>query len=383
MTESQLNGNNRNMAAMPEEEEIDLWELAMRFWAKRMFVIKVTAVFFVLGLLVAFTSTKKYTAGVDIVPQVTSKGGASSVASLASMFGVNLGDLSATGESLSPKLYPKLLENVAFQKEIIYTEFSFSEVPEKMTLVDYLNDEELNRPGILGYVRKYTIGLPSVIIKAIRGEDEKEVKDVVQDGKVYRLTKEERKAIAFIKEHIQMTVNDKDGYISINVETEQPQFSADLAYRIQELIQKYITDLRIEKVKSNYDFVTARYYEAKEEYEKVQRKYAEFTDANRNLSSAVMQAEGIKLKNDYDLASAIYNEMAKQRLQSGIKVKEDTPVFSVLKPVVVPTVPSKPNRMMTVVVFIFLGGILGCGGVLGADFLKNKGIDFKWLQNWN
>ena len=62
---------------LPEEQEIDLVELIQRMWVNRWLIVKVTAVFMVLGLFVALFSPKVFTASCDVVPQ-TSKSGASS-----------------------------------------------------------------------------------------------------------------------------------------------------------------------------------------------------------------------------------------------------------------------------------------------------------------
>ena len=47
---------------LPEEQEIDLVELIQKMWINRWLIIKVTAVFMVLGVLVALFSSKVFTA---------------------------------------------------------------------------------------------------------------------------------------------------------------------------------------------------------------------------------------------------------------------------------------------------------------------------------
>lgn len=63
--------------------------------------------------------------------------------------------------------------------------------------------------------------------------------------------------------------------------------------------------------------------------------------------------------------------------QAQIKVKEDTPVFSIIKPITVPLEKSKPKRSLILVIWIFLGGILGIGLVLGKHLIS----DFR--KKWN
>ena len=50
-----------------------------------------------------------------------------------------------------------------------------------------------------------------------------------------------------------------------------------------------------------------------------------------------------------------------------MKVKKDTPVLTVVQPVTVPTKPSN-SRAKTLIIWIFLGGVIGCGIVLGKEY---------------
>ena len=117
------------------------------------------------------------------------------------------------------------------------------------------------------------------------------------------------------------------------------------------------------------------------EYSEKQEEYARFRDANRMFTTAMAATKEEQIKNDYDLAYSLYSELSRQLVQAEIKVKENTPIFTVVEPVIVPRERSKPKRLMTLVAFGFLGGVLSCGTVLGLDFLKKR-ADIKCLKNW-
>jgi uncharacterized protein involved in exopolysaccharide biosynthesis len=89
------------------------------------------------------------------------------------------------------------------------------------------------------------------------------------------------------------------------------------------------------------------------------------------------QTEMERLSNNYNLAYNIYSELAKQLEQARIQVKEDTPVFTIIEPVSVPLVRSKPKRPMILIIWLFLGGIAGAGIIFGRQYLAT----FK--QSWN
>ena len=125
-----------------EENEIDLVEIICKLWAKRVFILKVTAIFACLGIFVALFSAKEYTASCTIVPQSGEEGGMSgSLGGLAAMAGINLGG-GGSSEVLSPKLYPKILASVPFQKELMQTPIQFEGYEQAIRFIDFYTEEE-------------------------------------------------------------------------------------------------------------------------------------------------------------------------------------------------------------------------------------------------
>ncbi|MEG0499225.1 MAG: GNVR domain-containing protein, partial [Alistipes sp.] len=134
---------------------------------------------------------------------------------------------------------------------------------------------------------------------------------------------------------------------------------------------KYITEFKIDKVKSNLEFVQGRYDELKLEYEKAQMARARYQDSNQHISTSRARSEYERLNNQYQLAFNIYSEMATQLEQAKIQVKETAPVLTVISPVVMPNQPSKPKRMLILISFTFMGVVAGCGYVLFAPLLRD------------
>ena len=150
--------------------KIDLIEVVKKLWAKRKFILKVTVVCACLGVLVALFSAKVFTASCTIVPQTGEKTTGGSLSGLAAIAGINIGSLGA-GDVLSPKIYPKILASVPFQKGIMQTAIKFEEYDQPVKLLDYYTADEYAQFSLGGTILKYTIGLPGVIIGAIRGEE--------------------------------------------------------------------------------------------------------------------------------------------------------------------------------------------------------------------
>ncbi len=379
MSEQQNNQEPQAQTADVQEQEIDLIALFKRLWKKRMFVIYVTLAFMVLGLMIALFSKKEYTATTVFVPQTSRQGVSSSMSSLASLAGINLGQVGG-GESLSPAIYPQLLSNVDFIKELMYTPIKFEEWPEKVTLFDYYTNEDYNKPTFFGTVKKYTLGLPGVIIKAIKGSNKEEADSAAADGPLPVFTEKEYACKQVLTNLVSITINDKDGYVELSASMPEPVAAAEVATAAFNLLEKYITEYKIEKAKATLDFVNDRFAEAKADFEEKQKELASFRDANRMLTTATSQIAQERLEREYELANTIYTELARQKTQVELQVKEDTPVLSVVQPVVVPFEKSKPKRAIILIAFTFLGGCLGCASVFGFDFIKHQGSS--WPRRW-
>lgn len=349
---------------MVEEQEIDLVELIQKLWHNRWLIVKITIVFMVLGLLVALFSPKVYTASCDVVPQTSDNSKSSQMSSLAKLAGINL----SQGESaptLSPYVYENILKSTKFKKELMQTEINFEKADRPVSFYEYYTSEEFNKPTVVDYVLKYTIGLPGVIMGAIRGEQpEPDYSSAEGGAKIESLTKDEYKVLSLLGESVMLSLDDKKGYVSITVNMPEPLAAAQLAQATLNLLQEYITVFKVEKVQSNLDFVQERYNEVKRDFEDVQARRARYRDANHNTIKNQARIEQERLEAEYQLAMNIYGELAMQLEQAKIKVKETTPILTVINPVTVPYKKSKPQRAMILMAFTFLGAVAGMGCVL-------------------
>lgn len=359
--------DNRN-ANIPEEREIDLVELIQRMWVNRKLILKVTGVFFVLGLLVALLSSKAYTAGCDVVPQTSDSGSASRMSSLAALAGINLNQMQDV-KTLSPYVYENILNSATFRKELMHTKLNYEKADRPVSFYEYNTSEEFNKPGLGKIIMKYTIGLPFLILNAIRGEQPEPDYTAVaagEDGaaKIETMTKDEYECNKMLSQCIIMTLDDKNGYLSISVTMPEAVVAAEMAQATVTLLQKYITEFKIEKVQSNLDFVQERYNEAKANFEDIQDRRARFRDANQNTTRYSARTQLEKLDAEYTLAMNLYSELATQLEQAKINVKETTPILTVINPVTIPLQKSKPRRSLILFGWTFFGVVLGMGAVL-------------------
>lgn len=351
---------------IPEEKEIDLVELIRLMWINRWLVIKITGVMMLLGLMVALFSKKEYTASCDIILQSSSGTTSSSMSSLAALAGINIGQMQNSNvRALSPYVYENVLNSTSYRKELMYTVMDFEKADRPVSFYEYFTSEEFNKPGVMDYVKKYTIGLPGVIIGAIRGQQPESEASAVDEGSpIETLTSKEASCVSLLSKAVVITLDDKKGYITLTANMPEPVAAAQLAQAAFDILQKYITKFKIEKVQSDLDFVQERYDEAKRNFDEVQARRAKLRDANMNTTRYSALAELEKLDVEYALRQGVYNSLAQRVEQAKINVKETTPVLTIINPVTIPRQKSKPRRAMILFAFTFLGAVAGMGTVL-------------------
>lgn len=373
-----MDQNNNYNTPQEEDEGIDIMALVRQLWDGRKTIIIVTAIFIVLGLVAALTMKRTYNVTTTMVPQMNSRSN-SSLSSLASLAGLDLSSMTNSGGDLSPLIYPQIVNSVPFRKELIYTPLHYQKADTAVCMLTYA--KEYVKPSVMSYVLKYTIGLPGVILGAIRGEKP----DMVLPGgegdgsgepKPILLTKDEEKIMKVIAQNVSLAVDKKEGYLTLSVTGSEPIQTAELALKAQQLLQSEVTRFRTEKAQDNLDYIQARYNEIKKEAESYQAQLAAVRDRSQSMATTRSRIEQERLQSKYNVANAIYGEMAKQLETAKMQVKRDTPVLTVIQPVTVPDKPAN-SRAKTLIVWTFLGGILGCGIVLGKSYLPKLMASFK------
>ncbi len=372
------NEKTKKQAAV-EDDEIDLIALAKTLWNGRKLIVKTVLIFMSIGLIIALFSQKQYTASSTMVPQLSkNQSKLGGLSSLAAMAGFNL-DMNMETSELSPYVYPQIVQSVPFQLELMEAPFKFEGIDKRISIYDYYMDYA--KPNVISIVMKYTIGLPFLIIKALKPDKPETQPTFASDSLFYSpiaLTEDQESIRKMLSERVTLETNDKEGYVVLYASAHDPNLAAQVAHKAQSLMQKYITDFKIKKASAQLKFIEERCAEKKKEFEAAQTKLAVFVDRNKSVTSAIARTEQERLQNEYKLAFEVYSQLAQQLEQAQIKVKEDTPVFSIVKPVTVPIEKSKPNRPLILIIWTFLGGIIGVGWIFGKQFLAT--VKTKWNE---
>ena len=337
-----------------EDDSIDLVALVKSIWQARALILKVTLGFALLGLLVGILTPKTYTASSTFVPQTSGEKPSGSISGLAALAGIDL-SAGATGSDIPATLYPKVLASVPFKQEVLSTSIVFES--DTLTFKDYLLNQS---PGVLSSIKKYTIGLPGLLLSSLKENDQ----TVGAPKELIQLSEEDFELIKTLENLVSIETNEKEGFISLSVIDKDPLVAAQVAKATELALQKRIIDYKIENARSLYEFTSEQFNAKQKEFYALQDELAEFTDRNRNISSAQFQNQKLRLEAQYSIVNAVYTELAKQKEQAAIQVSKDTPIFSVIDPVVVPKEKTSPKRGLLLAIYTFLGVVLSIGYVL-------------------
>ena len=358
MTES----NNFN-----KEDQIDIIALLKKVWLGRKLIIKATALFFIVGCVVALLSPILYTSETTFVPQVSedqissSKGGLGSLASLA---GINLNQGSSTSDSyLSPLLYSKLAESEEFSLNIIKEEI-INLKGDELTIKEHLLSESGSFSfSLTEFIKKYTIGL------FLNNETKENNINILNDYNF--LSQEDFSLIKSFKEKFKIDLNQKEGYIKVIATDESAFISTQLVEKVTKNLQSKIIELRTNKIKERLEYSKKQYELKQGEFDFLQKKLAEFKDSNKNISTARFMSELQKLESEYQLQQNILMKLASEFNNNKIKLNKDTPIFSVIDEVSIPNQRSEPNRGRLAIIYLFIGLVLSIGFVLVKESIVN------------
>ena len=336
-------------------DEIDLIELLKKIYLEKKLILKISVLAALFGVVYALSQPNEYTSSTTFIPQLSSgvKTGGSSLSGLASLAGINIGSMESSSE-FPPTLYPQVVNGVTFRVELLSNEITLNN--ELVVVKDYFLENKSSF-NILRTIKKYTIGLPSLILF-------KNQKEYTNQSKIYSITEEDKDLFQILENNLSLSINEKEGFITISYTDNNKNVAAQVTQIAQNLLQEKIIEFKNKSSKEMLDFATKQYSDKKESYEKLQDERAVFVDKNINISSSLFQNKLSRLESEVNISESIVQQLASQVEQAKLQVNEDTPVFTTIKPVTIPFERSAPKRSLIVIVFVFLGLVLSAAYVL-------------------
>jgi len=341
-------------------DQIDLITLASKVIRSWKFITKVSMISAFVGIIVAVLSPNVYTASSMFTPNTTSStGDRSGLKGLASLAGINIASMNQTSKEISPMLYGKIVKSTVFKRELLNS--PLKNFGEAKTLRDYFVKN--SSPSIFGIIKEYSIGLPSKIIHLFQGEKEN-LKSESFNG-IESVSDEDYNYFKIIDQKIlTLSINDKDGYIEMIAKSKHPQLSAQIAKNAESILQKQIIAIKTKSSLELMKYLEQQYLLKKQLLNQAQNNLSNFIDRNMNISRSTFSNKKIRLESELNTANAVFQNVVTQLEQVKLQVAKDTPVFSIVKSVVVPNEKSGPRRSLMVLVWFFLGILVSTSLVL-------------------
>ena len=343
------------------EDQIDIIALLSKIWHRKKTILKTVAIFGVIGVFVALLTPNKYTASSMFTPNYSSQSsGSSGLKGLASLAGINIGSSSGSRKEISPMLYGKILESAVFKKELL--DAPLKNLGTLKTLRAYFIEN--TRTSILGTVKEYTIGLPSKIIGLFKKEEETIFAPL--DG-IQAVSEQDFEYFKAIDNILTIVINDKDGYIEMVGKSENPQIAAQVAKNAELILQNQIIAIKTKSSLELLKYLEEQYAAKKVLLRKAQNELSRFKDRNLNIATSSFSNNQTRLATELQTANSVFDNVVTQLEAVKFQVTKDTPVFSIIKPVVVPTEKSAPKRSLIVIIWLFLGMVIGIGYLLAKE----------------
>lgn len=353
------NDMQENSARQLPEEEIDVLELVRKVWAGRKLVLRWCGIAAIVGVIVAFSIPKEYTASAVLVPETSSnKNSLGGLGALASMAGINMGSMS-DADAVNPDLYPDVVSSVPFVIGLFPVEVGTIDGELQTDLYDYLKNH-IRQPwwGVALSAPFKALGWGMSLFREKMPESDGSNVDP------FRLKPDENRIVEALGRRVLVAVDKKNSLVTLSVTMQDPLVAATLADTVMRNLQTYVTDYRTNKARNDLKFTQQLYDEAQRDYYVAQQRYARYMDANQNVVRRSVRTEQERLQNEVNLAYNVYNQVAQQLQLARAKVQESTPVYAVVKPASVPLRAARPSKTLILAGFVFLAFAMAAGWIL-------------------
>ena len=312
---------------------VDFMELGRSLWQGRKRLLLAMGAGAVLGAVIAFSLPRTYAVKVSLLPEQGKEASASGLSGMASLMG--LGTVSAGGETLTASLYPQLMASTPYLLEL-------SEVvlPDGQSVGDYVTRQR--KPWW-----SYLLGAPGYAIGWLRGESAEPDSAAITPRKL--------KIAEAVGACLEAKLDNKSRLLTLTATAQEAVTAAALADSARVLLQAYVTRYHTQKAQVDYDDTERMYEDRKAEYYAKQQAYAAYADQNQatvGLSRSIQQQ---RLRDEAALAYQVFTQVSGQLELARAKLQQAKPVFTIVEPAYVPTVPNGPGRLRLVVGFAMLG----------------------------
>ena len=259
------------------------------------------------------------------------------ISSLASQFGVNLGDSQNAGADFSPEVYIEILNSRKLFDELTSLSFNIKNNDDnslsEITLFEYLIDKSSD--------------------------------DFKEKDKEYAFEE-------FYDSVIKSSKNLDSSSITIEVRTTNKDFSYQLLKSIVSILNKIQLDFKTEKIKSKKEFILKQIESTSLDLEVVEDEWISVQKSNISPKSPALILKEEKLKREVVILTNVYTNLKNELEIAKIEEVEQNKSVDVIDPPNYPVLKDWPKRKNMVIQSFVLSIILGISIILVVEYFSSK-----------
>ncbi|HLP17295.1 MAG TPA: Wzz/FepE/Etk N-terminal domain-containing protein [Bacteroidota bacterium] len=304
---------------------------------KKKFISFATAGVTIAAIIISLILPESFRSTSVILPETDKSklAGLGGLADLVSMAGVG------PGETSPVKLYPVILKSEAVLKPVIYKKYQTVAFKDSVNLIEFFK------------IRKKTPAL------------------------------EYEKTLELLRENLEVSMDYKTSVITLMLETEEPQLTADIINSITAGLDIFMRTKRTTHATHQRQWIEARLGEVKQDLASSENRMMMFREKNRSIAgSPLLILEQDRLARDVQINSTLFIELKKQFELIKIEEIKNMPIINVMDPAIPAAKKNKPTRSIIVLSSFMIAFVSSISYVvLQHEFGEKVSAYFKALKH--
>ena len=331
--------------------EIDIVAIVKKVIKDKWSLLVFFIIFAVLGVAVALMTPRTYSTDVVVAPELSSGSMPEGLSDIASMVGVDLNNGNKSSvDAIYPQIYPDVISSNDFIVQLFNIPVTTEGAKNSKTYFDHITKDA--KKGFWDYPKTWM----GNIVKKITGKkDTTNLADASTVIDPVHLNKVQSDIRDAIRSQVTCVVDKKTNVITITAKDFDRFVSAEVADTVQKRLRNYIIEYRTKKFKQDVAYAQSLVDTAEAKYVKTRNAYTAFAEANTDVTQESFVTKRDEMENNMQMRYTNYTQALQQLQVAQAKLREHTPVFTVIQEASVPFKPSGTPRSLIVLGYVLAG----------------------------
>lgn len=337
--------------AEDKNHEIDIVAIVKKVIKDKWSLLVFFIIFAVLGVAVALMTPRTYSTDVVVAPELSSGSMPEGLSDIASMVGVDLNNGNKSSvDAIYPQIYPDVISSNDFIVQLFNIPVTTEGAKNSKTYFDHITKDA--KMGFWDYPKTWM----GNIVKKITGKkDTTNLADASTVIDPVHLSKVQSDIRDAIRSQVTCVVDKKTNVITITAKDFDRFVSAEVADTVQKRLRNYIIEYRTKKFKQDVAYAQSLVDTAEAKYVKTRNAYTAFAEANTDVTQESFVTKRDEMENNMQMRYTNYTQALQQLQVAQAKLREHTPVFTVIQEASVPFKPSGTPRSLIVLGYVLAG----------------------------